>query len=203
MKDNRKIINFIARGERMSNQRLESVAKVLLSGAISEDVSGINQKTLAEYRKDAAAALVMSDSLLFAPENVAKAISKAGYEPDEHLEMVLKVINELNGALDEGVSVSDMRRAWAKGHENGFWDARTTNKPRPSYIGMTWASTQYFTKSDERLAEAAGYCSGYDNGLLSKASFSDDDATPLLGAQHEEVTNPFKVQETNNEETTK
>ena len=80
-----------------------------------------------------------------------------------------------------------MKTAWAKGHENGFWDARSTDKAKPAFVFAPEADKAYYTKSDKRLAEAAGYCSGFDNGKLSLTG-----AEAVLGAQHEEVTNPYR-----------
>ena len=67
------------------NKRLESVAIALRSKDISADGRELIIKDAVEYRQDAAVVLAISDSLLFAPENIAAAIVEAGYDPAEYL----------------------------------------------------------------------------------------------------------------------
>lgn len=181
------------------NKRLETVAKTMLSLAISSD--SYNRKTLDECRSDAAVLLVSADTVMLSPENVTNAIIDAGYEPAEYMEQFLKIMQELNGQEEENPRffAPDMEKAWAKGHENGFWDARQSDATKPEPVTPT-TSRNFFTEEDLKNAEAQGYVSGWYNGILSNSSLpADDSQMPLLGADHGKANNPYSAQNLSNE----
>jgi hypothetical protein len=175
------------------NKRVEIVAKAMLSLAISSDA--YNRKTLDECRADAAVLLATSDMIMLSQENVTNAIVDAGYEPAEYMEQFLKITHELNNLQEEGKFFnSDMEKAWAKGHENGFWDARQTDANKPSPVTPPTNKT-FFTEEDVKTAEAEGYLSGWNNGILSNSELPEDSSQmPLLGAEHGKANNPYSAQ---------
>lgn len=181
------------------NKRLETVAKTMLSLAISSDP--YNRKTLDECRSEAAVILASADLVMLAPENVTNAIVDAGYEPAEYMEQFMKILNEMNSQEEENPRyfAPDMEKAWAKGHENGFWDARQTDATKPEPVTPT-ASRNFFTEEDLKNAEAQGYVSGWYNGILSNSPLpADDSQMPLLGADHGKANNPYSAQNLSNE----
>lgn len=175
------------------NKRLDIVAKTMLSLAISSDAH--NKKTLDECRADAAVILASLDLFLFSPENVNTAIVDAGYEPAEYSEQFLKIMNEINTLeVPAQFFLTDMEIAWAKGHENGFWDARQSDATKPEPVTPT-KTRGLFTEADVKNAEALGYVSGWNNGILSGGELPSDLAQmPLLGAEHGKATNPYSAQ---------
>lgn len=181
------------------NKRLETAAKTLFSLAISSDA--YNRKTLDECRSEAAVVLVSTDRVMLSPENVTNAIVDAGYEPAEYMEQFLKIMQELNNQEEENPRffAPDMEKAWAKGHENGFWNARQTNATKPEPVIPT-TSRSFFTEADVKNAEAQGYVSGWENGILSNSELPDDPSQmPLLGAEHGKANNPYSAQNLANE----
>ena len=177
----------------MINKRVEIVAKAMLSLAISSDA--YNRKTLDECRADAAVLLATSDTIMLSQENVTNAIINAGYEPAEYMEQFLKITHELNMLqVDAQFFLNDMEKAWAKGHENGFWDARQSDATKPEPVTPTQAKG-IFTEADIKNAEAQGYVSGWNNGILSGSDLpSDPSQMPLLGADHGKANNPYSAQ---------
>lgn len=177
----------------MINKRVEIVAKAMLSLAISSDA--YNRKTLDECRADAAVLLATSDMIMLSQETVTKAIVHAGYEPAEYMEQFLKIAHELNRLeVDAQFFLNDMEKAWAKGHENGFWDARQSDATKPEPVTPT-KNRGIFNEDDVRNAEAQGYVSGWNNGILSDSDLpSDPSQMPLLGAEHGKANNPYSAQ---------
>lgn len=182
------------------NTRLELVAKTLLSLALSADESGTGAKvkTLAEYRSDAAVILATLDMLFLSTENIADAATNAGCDLDS-LEQFFKITKELN-QLEEPARffISDMEKAWARGHEDGFWDARQTDATKPEPVTPT-SNRTFFNEADIENAEAQGYVSGWHNGILSGSTLpSDSSEKLLLGAEHGKAANPYSDQQTDN-----
>jgi hypothetical protein len=179
------------------NKRLDVAAQILQSLALSEG-KGAEVKTFAEYRQDAAPVLIASDKVLFSPENLTEAIVNAGYEPAEYLEQFLKVAAELQNPQPEGVfTLTDMKKAWANGHVDGFWDARQTSATKPEPVATTERKLTY-TEADVERAEKEGYVSGWSNGILSNSDLSSDPAKmPLLGAEHGKAYNPYSEKDSN------
>lgn len=186
----------------MNNKRVEIVAKAMLSLALSSDEegTGLNVKTLAEYRSEAAVILATADMVMFSSESITNAIVKAGYEPAECAEQFLKINKELVMMEEESTFfISDMEKAWARGHEDGFWDARQTDTAKPGPVTPT-TSRIFFTEEDVKNAEAQGYLSGWHNGILSENTMSgNSDEQPLLGAEHGKATNPYSDRKASNE----
>jgi hypothetical protein len=173
------------------NKRLDIVARTMMSLATSD---GVKVKTLDEYRKDAAVILASVDTFLFSAGNVERAVIDAGYEPAEHTEQFAKIISELNDQKEDTPRffLTDMQKAWAKGHENGFWDARQTDAVKPAPVAPTESKT-FFSEDDLKNAEAQGYVSGWQNGVLSETVMEASEKL-LLGAQHEKATNPYSAE---------
>jgi hypothetical protein len=178
------------------NKRVETLAKALQNLDLNSRKLGTPEsvKTLDQYRRDAAALLAEVDNVTLSPENVSLAIVDAGYEPAEYMEQFLKISEELN-MIQNGqlFSLEHMKRAWAKGHENGFWIARDGNSIQPEYVLPT-DSKVFYTEADVKNAEAQGYFSGWTNGILSMSGLpSDADKMPLLGSEHRDATNPYSA----------
>lgn len=178
------------------NKRVEIASKVLMSLATSSE--GEAKKTLDECRKDAATIIATLDMLMLTPDKINTAIVDAGYEPSEYSEQFLRITNELN-SLEEDAKffLNDMEKAWATGHENGFWDARQTDAVKPEPVTPTESRT-FFSEDDLKNAEAQGYVSGWQNGVLSETVMESSEKL-LLGAQHEKATNPYSAQNLANE----
>jgi hypothetical protein len=176
------------------NKQLDIVARVLFGLAYNSDEEGkgANVKSLDEYRHDAAPVLVALDNATFSRDSVTEAIISAGFEPDQYLEQFLKVIEELQKVEVVGtLTLAHMEKAWATGHENGFWDGRHTDAQKPSAVPTTELKSGY-TMDDVIRAQAEGYVSGWFNGVLSSGSLPDDPAKmPLLGAEHGKANNPY------------
>jgi hypothetical protein len=177
------------------NKRLDIAAKVLMGHDISDnegDFAGDNVKTLAEYRQEAATVLVTCDTFMLAPEVVTAAIERAGYQATDYLEPFLKIVAELNQTeVEAKFFLNDMYLAWARGHEDGFWDGRQTDATKPSSV-KTPENTVFFTEEDVKTAEAQGYLSGWENGVLSTSSLSEEASHVLLfGAEHARANNPY------------
>ena len=181
------------------NKRLDIVSKILMSQAISDpEGAGDNVKTLAEYKEQAATILVACDTFMLTSEVVTAAIEKAGYEPAEYLEPFLKIVSELNSTeVEEKFFLNDMQAAWARGHENGFWDGRQTDATKPAPVPAP-ENTVFFTEDDVKTAEAQGYVSGWENGVLSTSNLSEEANRVLLfGAEHAQANNPYMSKTTN------
>ena len=176
------------------NKRLETAARTLFSLSASSDA--YKRRTLDECRADAAVVLVSIDHVMLSPDNVTNAIIDAGYEPAEYMEQFLNIVQALNNQEEENSRffAPDMDKAWAKGHEQGFWDARQSDAVKPASVTPT-ASRNFFTEADIKNAEAQGYVSGWENGVLSNSALPDDPSQmPLLGAEHEEANNPYSAE---------
>lgn len=178
------------------NKRLQIVARAMLSLAHSSKAENDTEqtKTLKECQSDAATLLATSDMIMLSPENVTRAIIDAGYEPAEYMEQFMNIIAELNSQEEENPKffLRDMQKAWAKGHENGFWDARQTDAVKPAPVTPTESKT-FFSEDDLKNAEAQGYVSGWQNGVLSETVMEATEKL-LLGAQHEKATNPYSAE---------
>ena len=177
----------------MSN-RVEILAKAMQNLDLNSREPGAPKsvKTLEQYKQEAAVLLAEVDNVTFSPENVSRAIVDAGYESAEYLEQFLKVSEELRMIPNGPVySLAHMKRAWAKGHENGFWIARDGNSIQPEAIDPT-GPKDFYTESDVKNAEGQGFFSGWTNGIFSMSGLPfDREKMPLLGAEHSEENNPY------------
>lgn len=176
------------------NNRLEIATKALFAFAISRDEKE-EQMTLDECRQAAAAILVMTDRVMSSSVNLNRAIIDAGYEPSEYMEQFLNVFKELQNQEEENLRffVSDMAQAWAKGHEEGFWEARMTDKTAPAVIPSEVGAKLTYTEADVKQAEKEGYVSGWGNGVLSlNLHASTENPSLLLGYDHAVENNPYK-----------
>ena len=182
----------------MIDKRVEIAAKYLRSLAISEEseADGTPLKPMANFRTAAGGVLVLADQVLFSTENIARALEKCGYNPDQYLQMFERVSAELRNGAPRVFVIDDLRQAWAEGHEDGFWDGRTSggaNAPEqveklPFRFGFS------FTEEEVQTARTAGYAVGFQNGVLSSGSRPAGEKV-LLGKEHAEANNPFLLPE--------
>jgi hypothetical protein len=176
------------------SKRVETLAKAMQNMDVNAREAGTPKsvKTLEQYKQDAAILLAEVDSVTFSPENVSRAIVDAGYESAEYLEQFLKISEVLSVTTNGGMySLAHMKRAWARGHENGFWIARDGNSIQPEAIAPT-GQKDFYTESDVKNAEGQGFFSGWTNGIFSMSGLPfDREKMPLLGAEHSEANNPY------------
>lgn len=176
------------------NKRVETLAKAMQTMDRNSRKPGdlASRKSLDQYMRDAEVLLSEVDNVTLTPENVSRAIVDAGYETSEYLEQFLNISKELNMIQDGQLySLEHMKRAWAKGHENGFWIARDGNSIQPEAVAPTGPKS-FYTESDVKKAEAQGFFSGWTNGIFSMGELpSDPTKMPLLGAEHGNATNPY------------
>lgn len=178
------------------NKRVETLAKAMQTMDRDSWKPGTPEsvKTFDQYKRDAEVLLAEVDNVTLVGENVSRAIVDAGYETFDYLQQFLNIAKELN-MVERGqlYTLVHMQRAWAKGHENGFWIARDGNSIQPDAEEPTVAKS-FYTKTDLQDAEAQGFFSGWTNGILSMGELPSDPAElPLLGAEHGNATNPYSL----------